>query len=98
MMGDKAIAAANIEHFRSSRNDARDLDRHVVRPANFPAALLAFQAPPHSAESTVSLRLISRSGGITLNAFPSHQRNKRQRHRSPFEQTKCRRRRTKFAR
>jgi len=44
MMRDVAIATANVEHTRPVGNCARNLECHIVGPANFPASQFAFPA------------------------------------------------------
>ena len=43
VMRDKAAATTDIQHFSSTGNYARDLQRHIVSAANFAAPALAFE-------------------------------------------------------
>src|SRR5258708_34008627 len=73
MMRDEAVATADVEHFRSRRNYARYLQRHIVSAADFATAALArptaLQAAndafnEFSASSQRSLCLCGESVGI----------------------------------
>ena len=47
VMRDESVTATNIQNFSTTRNQARNFQRHVVGAADFAAALLARPAPLH---------------------------------------------------
>src|ERR1700738_2763107 len=48
MMRDETVATANVQYFRPVRNDAGDLQRHVISAANLASSPLALPAAPDS--------------------------------------------------
>ncbi|HXT63957.1 MAG TPA: hypothetical protein VN696_13045 [Pyrinomonadaceae bacterium] len=49
MMRNEAVAAANIQHFMTTWNDPRNLQRHVVSPSDFAPSAFAQPTTLHAA-------------------------------------------------